>query len=78
MLSLPPYSPLWGLAKTFLLFRLASVRTAQVVSLGTTTAIGISLLNRLAVFPLRAAAIYLIALFWILGLPDVFFKVSSG
>lgn len=52
---------------------LVSVHTTQIIALVTTITVGISILNGLGVFSLRASAIYLLALFWTLGLSGFFF-----
>ena len=52
---------------------LASVRTAKVIALVATFVVGISILNCLGTFSGRASAIYLVALFWTLGLSGFFF-----
>ena len=52
---------------------LVSVRTTQVIAMVTTIMVGISILNGLGVFSLRVSAIYLLTLFWTLGLSGFFF-----
>lgn len=60
-------------SRSFVQAGLVSVRTTQVIGCVTTVTVGISLLNGVGVFPFRAAAIYLVDLFWILGLSGFFF-----
>ncbi|MDJ0619930.1 MAG: hypothetical protein QNJ63_24845 [Calothrix sp. MO_192.B10] len=57
----------------FLWAGLDSVRTAKVLALVTTFVVGISILNGLGAFSQRASAIYLVSLFWTLGLSGFFF-----
>ena len=57
----------------FLRAGLDSVRTTRVIALVTTVVVGISILNGLGAFSSRSSAIYLVALFWTLGLSGFFF-----
>ncbi|MDJ0736128.1 MAG: hypothetical protein QNJ47_19035 [Nostocaceae cyanobacterium] len=57
----------------FIWVGLASVRTSKVIALVTTFVVGISILNGLGAFSKQASAIYLVALFWTLGLSGFFF-----
>ena len=52
---------------------LASVLITKVIAQVTTVVVGISILNGLGAFSSRASAIYLVALFWTLGLSGFFF-----
>lgn len=58
---------------TFTQVGLASVRTTHVIAWVTTIMVGLSILNGLGVFSSRASAVYLVALFWTLGLSGFFF-----
>lgn len=60
-------------SRPFVQAGLASVRTNYVIALVTIVTVGISLLNGLGVFSFRASAIYLVTLFWTLGLSGFFF-----
>ena len=52
---------------------LDSVLITKVIALVTTVVVGISILNGLGAFSSRSSAIYLVALFWTLGLSGFFF-----
>ena len=52
---------------------LDSVLITKVIALVTTFVVGISIMNVLGAFSWRASAIYLVALFWTLGLSGFFF-----
>ncbi len=57
----------------FLRAGLDSVLSTRVIALVATFIMGISILNALGAFSSRASAIYLVALFWTLGLSGFFF-----
>ena len=57
----------------FIRVGLTSVRINRVIALVTTFIVGISILNGLGAFSSRASAIYLVAIFWTLGLSGFFF-----
>ena len=52
---------------------LDSVLITKVIALVTTVVVGISIMNVLGAFSSRASAIYLVAIFWTLGLSGFFF-----
>ncbi len=57
---------------------LASVRITRVIALVTTFVVVISIMNVLGAFSSRASAIYLLALFWTLGLSGFFFTKMAA
>ena len=60
-------------SRPFIRASLVSVRINRVIALVTTIVVGISIMNVLGAFSSRASAIYLVALFWTLGLSGFFF-----
>ena len=60
-------------SRPFMRAGLDSVHTTIVIALITIVVVGISILNGVGVFSSRASAIYLVALFWTLGLSGFFF-----
>ncbi len=60
-------------SRPFIRAGLDSVRTTRVIALVATFVVGISIMNVLGAFSWRASALYLVALFWTLGLSGFFF-----
>ncbi|MDJ0704199.1 MAG: hypothetical protein QNJ46_13020 [Leptolyngbyaceae cyanobacterium MO_188.B28] len=60
-------------SRPFIRAGLASDLTSHVIAVITTITVGVSILNGLGVFPSQASAIYLVTLFFTLGLSGFFF-----